>query len=374
MDKSFFESRHLPQPQQVYQPEDELMLKSMVQQAKNPLLILGGGLHAKASVWLDGRPFDVLDMSGLDQLHHLDHTSMIAHVGAGMRWGQLRDALNARNASLAMYGLFPQDATIGGLLARRAARARVLFDGDIRDGLISVDAWSASDVSYHCLPAPRKSSGPDFRHLFVGSQGAFGPILSARLMVWPRLQGHLFSIEASQLGDALEIWQHLLKMQMRFAFSWWDQRHERFLLAAYWPIGLDHVMVREMISRFYPTIDVQDHDALDAVRVAIESQHPATRTAPLASRTLEVSVSLSTLAEYQSKFEAHFDQLVLTHWTHHGALLYGVMAEGQAVPAWLKRVALEVRPVLGTPQDDWTKWDRNIKEELDAKRIFVVGL
>lgn len=122
----------------------------------------------------------VISTERLDEVVMVDDVSGIAHVGAGVTGPQLEASLEASGWTL---GHFPQSwerASVGGFIAARSSGQASSGYGRIEDMLLSarlatpVGTW---DVGGY----PAASSGPDLRHVVLGSEGTLGVITSAHL-------------------------------------------------------------------------------------------------------------------------------------------------------------------------------------------------
>ena len=127
----------------------------------------------------------VVDMRHMNQLLEVDETSLFARVQAGMMGNELEAQLNRRGYSM---GHFPQSidlSTVGGWVSTRAAGQFSTRYGSIEDMLLGLEVVLA-DGSRVCIsPSPRRSAGPDLRHLFLGAEGTLGVITEATVKIFP---------------------------------------------------------------------------------------------------------------------------------------------------------------------------------------------
>mgnify|MGYP000421610216 CR=1 FL=1 len=140
---------------------------------------LGGGVHAQA---LPAKEAVILDMRAMDRVLGWDPESCTVTVQAGVTIGALEAYLAGRGARLGWRPAHPE-ATVGGILSSWQPVGHALWNGSVREACVSLSAVTGEGQSYRYLVAPRKSSGPDLRHLFIGGQGRFGVITSATLGV-----------------------------------------------------------------------------------------------------------------------------------------------------------------------------------------------
>jgi alkyldihydroxyacetonephosphate synthase len=95
------------------------------------------------------------------------------------------DALQARGYSM---GHWPQSvslSTVGGWVATRAAGQFSTKYGNIEDMLVAFEAVLASGAVIRTRAVPRASTGPDLRHLFLGSEGTTGILTEVTFEIHP---------------------------------------------------------------------------------------------------------------------------------------------------------------------------------------------
>jgi alkyldihydroxyacetonephosphate synthase len=159
----------------------------------------GGGTSVVGGVEPIRNGFDSvvsLDMARIASLDGVDHRSLTATLGAGMRGPAVEAALAGHGLTL---GHFPQSfeyATVGGWVATRSAGQASTGYGAI-DKLVSGlrCVAPAGDVDLEAVPAT--AAGPGLRQLLVGSEGLLGVITDATLKVRPapevqRYEGWMF--------------------------------------------------------------------------------------------------------------------------------------------------------------------------------------
>ncbi len=172
-------------PSWVVWPSAAAEVARVVQTASSEGLALvpyGGGTNLSGSIQLgDDRPVVVVDLKRMDAVLELDETSLVAHVQAGILGADLVRTLAARRLSLGHLPTSLSFSTLGGWLATHGAGLAMGRHGRIDDLCLSLSAVLPDGGIIHTRPAPRKATGPDFMHLFLGSEGLFGIVTSARL-------------------------------------------------------------------------------------------------------------------------------------------------------------------------------------------------
>ncbi len=153
-------------------------------QHRVPVVPFGGGSGVGGGVLPDGATI-VVDLRRLDQLLELNETALQVRVQAGMFGHIYEDALQARGYSM---GHWPQSvalSTVGGWVATRAAGQYSTRYGSIEDMLLGLEAVMADGRVVRIKSTPRRSAGPDPRHLFLGAEGTAGIVTEATFKVFP---------------------------------------------------------------------------------------------------------------------------------------------------------------------------------------------
>ena len=128
----------------------------------------------------------LLDLTAIEGIVEVDHTSMIVDVLPGTFGDVFEDAL--RDEHGVTCGPWPQSmalSTVGGWLACRGAGQLSTRYGKIEDIVVGLDVVLADGTLVTTGGAPRAAVGPDLTQLFVGSEGTLGIIVGARLRLHP---------------------------------------------------------------------------------------------------------------------------------------------------------------------------------------------
>lgn len=141
-----------------------------------------------------GQPLPVhggvlLDLGGLVGPAELDEMNLTVRVPAGVRGSDLESWLGERGYTM---NFFPQSlsrSSVGGWLATRATGQFSSRYGGVEDLAVSYVVILADGTAVSVGSRPRAAVGPDLRELFLGSEGAFGVIVSVTLKVF-RLAEH----------------------------------------------------------------------------------------------------------------------------------------------------------------------------------------
>jgi alkyldihydroxyacetonephosphate synthase len=124
-----------------------------------------------------------LDLGALRDVE-VDHRSLTARLGAGLRGPEAEAALGRKGLTL---GHFPQSfeyATIGGFAATRSAGQASSGYGRF-DALVSSVRLHAPAGEMSTLETPHSAAGPALREVVVGSEGVLGVIPDVTVRVRP---------------------------------------------------------------------------------------------------------------------------------------------------------------------------------------------
>ena len=114
----------------------------------------------------------VLDGSEMDQIIKIDTTNMLATAQCGVNLGALEDRLREQGYTA---GHSPQSkplAHMGGLVATRSIGQFSTLYGAIEDMVIGLEAVFPNGEITRIKNVPRRSCGPDIRHVIIGNEGA----------------------------------------------------------------------------------------------------------------------------------------------------------------------------------------------------------
>ncbi len=372
-DTSFYDERLLPMPDREYRPEDAAQLRELVEGAgerrpEHALVVVGGGEHLRASA-VGERRFEVVRTRGCDRIRAFDAESDTIRAEAGVTWGELREAVEAEERSLARYRLEPEGATIGGLLARWQPLERQWRGGDLRAGCIGLRTASPGGAGYSYLPAPRKASGPDHRYLHVGGEGALGVVLEARLTVAPRQPGVLLEWEAPRVGRAVEAFRMLDRLDVRPAWCRWSSSEQSFEAAVRGPAELLEAWVERIGRESVEPSSISRGERVEARRRELEAAHPAARSSAGAADRHRVVWPLSQIGEAVEAVSEACDEIVVLAWGRQRAAAY--LEGGSQIETSV--AALARRRIVDDGEAVWPTWVQRLKAELDPEGRLAVG-
>ncbi len=127
----------------------------------------------------------ILDASPMNKLIELDTYNMMATVQCGYPLERLEELANREGLTT---GHSPQSrplAHMGGLVATRSIGQFSTYYGGIEDMLCGMEGVLPNGEIIRIRSVPRRSSGPDLRHLLMGSEGALGVITEVTVKLFP---------------------------------------------------------------------------------------------------------------------------------------------------------------------------------------------
>ena len=114
----------------------------------------------------------VLDGSGMNEIIKIDPTNMLVTAQCGVNLGELEDQLREQGFTT---GHSPQSkplAHMGGLVATRSIGQFSTLYGAIEDMVSGLEAVFPNGEITRIKNVPRRSCGPDIRHVIIGNEGA----------------------------------------------------------------------------------------------------------------------------------------------------------------------------------------------------------
>jgi len=175
-------------PARVATPLNEQQMASVLRWANNNcvrICVSGGGTKQEWS----GRPeaIDLLVSSArLNALVEHAHEDLTVTVQAGLTVAQLQLELAKHNQRLALDVLWPERATIGGIIAANDSGCLRLRYGSVRDLLIGITVVLANGtIARSGGRVVKNVAGYDLPKLFTGSLGTLGVITEATFRVHP---------------------------------------------------------------------------------------------------------------------------------------------------------------------------------------------
>jgi len=157
---------------------------------------LGNVARAPRVGELRNRPCLFIDSRRMNHVLHLDETSLVAHVQAGVTAQELERVLAPRGLSIGDYPPGALNATMGGLVSVRTPGKSSPRHGFFEDAVLGVSAVLADGRAIHTRVAPRRASGPDLGRALCGSEGTIGFVTSVVLRIHRRPESRLLDAHA----------------------------------------------------------------------------------------------------------------------------------------------------------------------------------
>jgi len=177
----------------------------------------GSGLCGGAQPLCGGVVLDTKRMARIERI--VPETQMIV-CQTGIIGAHLENELNRHGLTM---GHFPGSfgtSTLGGYLATRSAGMAATGYGKIEDMLISMQVVLADGSVNRTRTAPRRATGPDFNHLFLGSEGSLGVITSAsmRAHMLPEARAYR-ALSFKKMDVGLDAVRQMLRLGLRPAIA-----------------------------------------------------------------------------------------------------------------------------------------------------------
>lgn len=177
-------------PDVVIYPENTdqvVKLLSLCNQYNICLIPFGGGTNIVGAVEADAaesRMVVCCDLARMNKVLSWDSYSRTAIIQAGALGPDLEKALNQQGFSLGHFPDSFQFSTLGGWIATRSVGMQSDQYGTISDHVLGMTVATPKGVIHH--PAlPHASCGPDWRNLWLGSEGTLGVITEAAVKIHP---------------------------------------------------------------------------------------------------------------------------------------------------------------------------------------------
>lgn len=187
-----------PRPVCVARPADTEQVSRVLRVAsahRAPVIPYGGGSGiVGGSIPVEGSI--VLDLKGLRSVR-LNRVNQEVTAGAGWTWAHLEEMVAREGYTT---GNFPQSihsATVGGMVATNGIGTFSTKYGKIEDMVVALTAVLADGTVINPSKAPRASTGPDLKRLFIGSEGVLGVVTEVTMRLWQapefrRIEGYAF--------------------------------------------------------------------------------------------------------------------------------------------------------------------------------------
>lgn len=133
-----------------------------------------------------------LNLSLLSRVIEIDETSLFVHVQAGKMGDELEAELNEKGYTLNHSPQSLNRSTVGGWIATRATGQFSSRWGGIEDLAIAFTVILADGSVVETKRTPRAATGPDVRHIFMGSEGTMAVVTDVVLKIFPITEARIF--------------------------------------------------------------------------------------------------------------------------------------------------------------------------------------
>ncbi len=157
----------------------------------------------------------LLDTKRLNRILEIDERSLTVTAQAGINGSQLEWALNERGLTLPHYPASANCATLGGYLAPRGSGTVSTKYGKAEDLVLSMEVVLPNGEIVRTPQVPQHAAGPDFFHLFLGSEGTLGIITEATMQVDHLPDTRLFrALLFDDLSSAIEAGRQIMTRRL----------------------------------------------------------------------------------------------------------------------------------------------------------------
>ena len=157
----------------------------------------------------------LLDTKRLNRIIEIDERSLTVTAQAGINGSQLEWALNERGLTLPHYPASANCATLGGYLAPRGSGTVSTKYGKAEDLVLSMEVVLPNGEIVRTPQVPQHAAGPDFFHLFLGSEGTLGVITEATMQVDYLPDTRLFrALLFDDLSSAIEAGRQIMTRRL----------------------------------------------------------------------------------------------------------------------------------------------------------------
>ncbi|HCN09419.1 MAG TPA: FAD-binding oxidoreductase [Lentisphaeria bacterium] len=166
-----------------------------------------------------------LDLGGMDKTIALNRINHTVRVEAGKMGHHLEAELHAAGLTLNHSPQSLDRSTVGGWLATRASGQFSSRWGSIENLCVSFTVVLPDGRIIEMPDTPRSATGPDLRHLFIGSEGTMGVIVDVTMRVFELAEQRLYeTVVFDRLTDGIDAIRRIMQHGLRpFVLRLYDE-------------------------------------------------------------------------------------------------------------------------------------------------------
>lgn len=126
----------------------------------------------------------IIDGCDMCEILNIDERNRIVTAQCGTPLEYLEEQLNKMGYTTGHYPQSLPLASLGGLTATRSIGQFSTLYGGIEDCILGLEAVLADGSIVRIKNVPRRSTGPDLRHIFIGSEGTMGFITEISMKLY----------------------------------------------------------------------------------------------------------------------------------------------------------------------------------------------
>jgi alkyldihydroxyacetonephosphate synthase len=145
--------------------------------------IVGGSIPTENAVMIDVKKLRSFE---------IHHDNCTATGGAGLTGAEFENCLNRHGYTCGHYPQSYQSAVLGGMVATRAIGTFSTRYGKMDDMVASLEVVLPDGRILQTHRAPARSSGPELKEIFLGSEGVYGVVTRVEMKIYPRPEKRYF--------------------------------------------------------------------------------------------------------------------------------------------------------------------------------------
>ena len=169
-----------------------LQIVKIANESNTPIIPYGSGTGVMGAV-IPLESGIILDTRNLNSIININTQDRTATVESGLIIERLDIELEKYSFSTGHDPYSHPIATIGGAISTNGVGYKAGSYGPMGEQVISIEAVLPSGKLITTKSVPKYSSGPNFNHLFIGTEGVFGIITKATIKIFPIPESRIFS-------------------------------------------------------------------------------------------------------------------------------------------------------------------------------------